>query len=870
MKIKNILIVILTLCYYTIHPQSITEIKAIKEFKVIDQNDLVLGLPIETPVEHVPDFSFKYDINSVLFAHNLVKRAYEQRLNKWYERQERIIKEEIEDNFNKRFRDLGQARKYMYQHYESRNVYPNVKKSIDKYGGVISGKLKKQDGYLKNIRLYDLKASLLDVGVSPSSYDHIEINGKPLRDIKNTSELRPLKNAEINKFNTNNYSLKLSQSIRDKMKEISNSEIFGGFNHHIFEELFVKQRVHQGSFQRWEQLDFMQIHINNIPRRLPDPNIVLISARIFPKDFGTPAFIEDYATRRHGGLISRDNYQILLKSISLNNALLEGAFNTLDPRLKEYLDANYKLKDEVARHFKAKDYNSRSVELINALLSSALDGTKFDDINTSYYSADTNASINTQIEGSKDLLIEFRMKYQARRGLLINFPEILFELFKNNKHVISEGGIIREIMTRNGMNVPSYLSDKWLGLAFEFKDIRHLYDRLNISYANGNGTYLWDNGVKDYQAHLKFIDDLSNKLNITDNDLKSYLFANGKKAIEYNNFLNRNSNSADAINFVNGQIELGFIDQELKFKFKRQSGRLNNRIDQEYTHVAINNQYTMYQMTDGSRVLRSPNELILNSNSVFTKKFTSEGGNENYWYIKLPESENWANYLLKENISTADELRIMFDLGGIGFAKVLGSYVFPFEDIKILIDGKDFDGQQVARWKAAGFILLAIVPGGKTIKIVGKITAQSSKWGKLILINGRFVRYTHKVVNGIVDFGVYNSKKFRKGLNILNDASKQAHHVISRNLKTHRTIQKAARYEVNPFHIDEILNGIPVATWRNQPNHSLYDGRIRSLLDNISVNLSPEDTLKELENIISKMKQIIKDNPNVHLNDLIF
>lgn len=94
----------------------------------------------------------------------------------------------------------------------------------------------------------------------------------------------------------------------------------------------------------------------------------------------------------------------------------------------------------------------------------------------------------------------------------------------------------------------------------------------------------------------------------------------------------------------------------------------------------------------------------------------------------------------------------------------------------------------------------------------------------------KLVEEVNEAHRGTLDYSV---KKFRKVLGIADDLTKQAHHVLSRNLRTHRAIQKAAKSKTSPFHIDEFLNGIPVDKWRNQPNHHLYDRRIRELLDAI-------------------------------------
>jgi len=98
-----------------------------------------------------------------------------------------------------------------------------------------------------------------------------------------------------------------------------------------------------------------------------------------------------------------------------------------------------------------------------------------------------------------------------------------------------------------------------------------------------------------------------------------------------------------------------------------------------------------------------------------------------------------------------------------------------------------------------------------------------------------------------------------------------AHHIIPWDKQTHDIVQKAAKKNgTNPFHMNDALNGIPVASWRNQPNHNAYNNLIRSKLDAIPNNLTPDEAYSRLMDIVNDARQAIVNNPNTHLNDLIF
>lgn len=428
-------------------------------------------------------------------------------------------------------------------------------------------------------------------------------------------------------------------------------------------------------------------------------------------------------------------------------------------------------------------------------------------------------------------------------------------------------------------NITDKYQIKYLNDNYQNKKFLELHNlvKLLIDDALENPDKVYkDLKIKDILEKGAIIAKLIDELKITDSNQKEWLYEHKTEANNFIGFANNNrvsdkiTDKAQA--YIKGQVELEAETQNIPWK--PSTGIIENNPHLKFTHVYHNHgkNISYYKLTDGSVIASSSYEKVLTSaGDLIDKDRSNIGGCQNcrFYYIKLSENDAWAEMLFNPK-NHSDELKTLFALAGKEIGVNLGRYVLPVEDIKILIDGKDFDGQQVARWKGATFLLLTVVPGSKGLKIAGRIAVNAARWGKIIVVNGKRIKYSHKLVNGIVDFGTYQSKKFRKVLGIADDLTKQAHHVLSRNLRTHRAIQKAAKSKTNPFHIDEFLNGIPVDKWRNQPNHHLYDRRIRELLDAIPSGLSPEDTFSRLELIIKNVKKVIKNNPDTHLNDLIF
>lgn len=126
-----------------------------------------------------------------------------------------------------------------------------------------------------------------------------------------------------------------------------------------------------------------------------------------------------------------------------------------------------------------------------------------------------------------------------------------------------------------------------------------------------------------------------------------------------------------------------------------------------------------------------------------------------------------------------------------------------------------------------------------------------------------------KLVNGAVEFG--DRGQLRKILNLAVGNPLVAHHIIPWAQGGNELVQRAAK-SANAFHMNEVLNGIAIAAWRNQPNHVAYNNLINSRLDNfrdLNPNATPDECYEFLEGLINSVRTWIINHPNSHLNDLV-
>jgi hypothetical protein len=203
---------------------------------------------------------------------------------------------------------------------------------------------------------------------------------------------------------------------------------------------------------------------------------------------------------------------------------------------------------------------------------------------------------------------------------------------------------------------------------------------------------------------------------------------------------------------------------------------------------------------------------------------------------------------------------IHWGLDLLGFVPFLGEPADLINGILYTIEG---DGVNAALSTASAIPFLGWVTSGS--KMGMKVIGSASD------LNSRKVLRWFLDKDQIIKFGDSNQLR---GILGLTDPTKQAHHIIpwANLVQNNPVVQKAAK-SGEAFHLNEALNGVPVDTWRNQPNHEIYNNRIKALLDNFNIsypNASPDDAYNFLNSLITRIRTEIINNPEKHLNEIVF
>jgi hypothetical protein len=128
--------------------------------------------------------------------------------------------------------------------------------------------------------------------------------------------------------------------------------------------------------------------------------------------------------------------------------------------------------------------------------------------------------------------------------------------------------------------------------------------------------------------------------------------------------------------------------------------------------------------------------------------------------------------------------------------------------------------------------------------------------------------------NNLIDFGDRNL--LRRVLGLAKGDPRIAHHIIPWEHAEHELVQKAAQGN-GAFHLNELLNGIPLTTVQHSGSHSAYNARVLARLEALKVSLTnsgtftPANARTQIENLVNNViKPAITNNPNTPINEIIF
>lgn len=235
----------------------------------------------------------------------------------------------------------------------------------------------------------------------------------------------------------------------------------------------------------------------------------------------------------------------------------------------------------------------------------------------------------------------------------------------------------------------------------------------------------------------------------------------------------------------------------------------------------------------------------------------------NYVWLNMAmlaiEHPNWSSFRLtweatKETLQTGLDVLGLFPVIG-SIADVANGTIYSFNGEGTMAALSFASAIPIGGWYAAG-----LKAAKKTISITA--TSKTSL---------RWILRTDNIVN----FG--NRAQLRRVQGLVAGNVKQAHHLIPWEFTDHAVIQTASK-GANPFHMNELLNGIALDKSVHVEGivHTMYNSVIETELNKIvsryannGVTLTPDLARIELEGLIGKITSWIQQHPGVNLNNII-
>jgi hypothetical protein len=393
------------------------------------------------------------------------------------------------------------------------------------------------------------------------------------------------------------------------------------------------------------------------------------------------------------------------------------------------------------------------------------------------------------------------------------------------------------------------------------------------------------NGPVGINIYTSIIDTFSTDLDLSPT-YRNFLRERRNESLltELSLFYHNNGKTLEAKNELSKQIAIAYSLGN--GKLKPVTGKIATNDAFAYTHKDTsfdNGKGVLYQLESGLFLAEYGSKRGINGGTVFDQD-VSLSHNGKFYYAYNPDEENdygvvngyslgWYEVIIpSESTNTGFENALITALWE--GAEFTGRYVLPVEDALIMIDGKDFDGVEQNRVKAAGFFLVGLVPGGKITKAfkpLAKIVKSSEAWATVIKWGDRSHVLKFKLVNGVVDFG----RRTDLGKILKTTSGVEAHHLIPWTRGgAHDVIQEAAHAG---FHLNMVQNGLGLKKYTKligeglHGNHPAYDSFVVHRLNNFAQNsYDSESALKYLlDTLIPELKNLLvrADNSNMNLND---
>ncbi len=282
---------------------------------VLDGNGLVVE-------DEIPDFTFVSNSSSFNNAVNneiALKIARDKEKDAWFHKQREIIKEHLENKFNKTFANYDAAKNEMFLYSEKANIVRNKVSPKSKYDRLHSQGYQRTLTYLKDLKLLALRSAEIQAGnIHNSQYGYITVNNVALKDMQNSNSINQHRNTVLIPLENNIATTHTNKHIALKIGNLGSA----------FEQKMVQQKNnYYYSFNEWDELNYMQFLINyeEIKRLTSVPYYYPQLLELFNKfkdtDQATSPVIENYAIQNRGGgysIFSQNHFQSLLASAQNN------------------------------------------------------------------------------------------------------------------------------------------------------------------------------------------------------------------------------------------------------------------------------------------------------------------------------------------------------------------------------------------------------------------------------------------------------------------------------------------------------------------------------------------------------------------------